>query len=59
MRVNKPPPKMKIEYASPAIAAIVIVGAPVEILLNHLLIENDRDDELFLTLLDILVTFLN
>ena len=59
MRVNKPPPKMKTEYASPAIAATATVGAPDEILLNHLLSENDRDDELFLTLLDILVLFLN
>ncbi len=50
---------MKIEYARPAMTAIVIVGVPVEILLNHLLSENDRDDELFLTLLDILVLFLN
>ena len=59
MRVNKPPPKMKIEYASPTIVAIANVGVPVEILLNHLLSENDRDDESFLTLRDILFLFLN
>jgi hypothetical protein len=35
------------------------VGVPVEIFLNHLLSENDRDDESFLTLRDILVPFLN
>jgi hypothetical protein len=50
---------MKTEYASQTTAATANVGAPVEILLNHLLREKDRDDELFLTLFDILVLFLN
>ena len=50
---------MKTEYASPTIVVIARVGAPVEILLNHLLSENDIDVELFLSLLDIFVPFLN
>ena len=50
---------MKIEYASPTMVVKAKVGTPVEILLNHLLRENDIDVELFLSLLDIFVAFLN
>ena len=50
---------MKTEYARPTIVATAKAGVPAESLLNHLLNENDRDDELFLTLVDIVVLFLN
>jgi len=55
MRVNKPPPKMKIAYARQISVSIVSEGAFVEILRNHRLSEKDTDEELFFTCFDILI----
>jgi hypothetical protein len=55
MRVNKPPPKMKIAYARQIIVSMVNEGAFDEIRRNHRLSEKDTDEELFFTCFDILI----
>jgi len=57
--VNKPPPKMKIEYKIPAMMIMSDDGVVVEILLNHRLSENDTDEDRFFILLDIAILFLD
>ena len=59
MRVYRPPPKRNIAYEIPTAVTMNAVGAFVEILRNHLLSENDMLEELFFSLLVILVLFLN
>jgi hypothetical protein len=59
MIVNKPPPKMNIEYKIPAIVIMSDVGVVVESLLNHRLSEKDTDEDCFLILLDISIPILD
>jgi hypothetical protein len=55
--VNKPPPKMNMEYKIPAAVIMSDVGVVVESLLNHRLSEKDTDEDCFFILLDIFIPF--
>ena len=57
--MNKPPPKMNIEYKIPAIVIMNDEGVVVESLLNHRLSEKDTDEDRFFILLDIVILFLD